>query len=77
MLTPTQLLDKEYLEVRCMLLETAAALDRYDSAVKRCGVPEKPDGRIEKWRAALHVLDDPHQKERAVKLLELFSDPGT
>ena len=34
MLKPQEVLDRYYLETRCMLLETAAVLDRYDAAVE-------------------------------------------
>jgi hypothetical protein len=75
MLTPSEVLDKEYLEVRCMLLEIAAALDRYDAAVERSGQSDEGDRRKSQWMAAIDVLDDPQQKERAARLLELFSEP--
>jgi len=37
MLTPQQIIDSEYLESRCALLEIAAVLDRHDTAVNRTG----------------------------------------
>jgi len=64
------LLDMYFLDMRCHLLETAAALDRID----RAGDAEtaRRDPRMEKMRAALDILkgDAP---DRAERFLRLFS----
>ncbi|MBR5160185.1 MAG: hypothetical protein IKW80_01045, partial [Thermoguttaceae bacterium] len=66
-----QVLDLYYLDARCQLLEVAALLDRVDrgdaSAVA-------DDGRLQRLRAAIDVLNSPQdQPNRAEQLLNLFS----
>ena len=74
MLTAEQVLDRYYLDTRCMLLEIAAALDRYD----RSGGREVTDtaGRDEAIYHGLEILADrAASADRAERLLKLFSDP--
>ncbi|MBR6435877.1 MAG: hypothetical protein IKS45_05160 [Thermoguttaceae bacterium] len=66
-----KVLDLYYLDARCQLLEVAALLDRVDrgdvSAVA-------DDGRLQRLRAAIDVLNSPQdQPNRAEQLLNLFS----
>jgi hypothetical protein len=77
MLTAEQVLDTYFLDVRCMLLEIAATLDRHDAASERAGGPAAAaDGRLEKLYQSLGILADEHAgANRAEQLLNLFSDP--
>lgn len=75
MLTPDQVLDHYFLENRCMLLEIAATLDRYDRAVEEGGELDG-DPRLEKLYESLGILADRGAGgDRAEQLLRLFSDP--
>jgi hypothetical protein len=74
MQTPKDVLDTYYLEVRCMLLETAAFMDRYDAAVVREGTPAADEGKLECLRHALKTLADPDANDTRTKtLLELYT----
>jgi len=77
MLTAQQVLDHYFLESRCMLLEIAATLDRYDLAEGRAGQPAgSGDARLEKIYQSLALLADRDSAaNRAERLLKLFSDP--
>lgn len=71
MLTAEEVLDKYFLDARCMLLEVAATLDRYD----RAG-PSGGDPRLEKLHEAISIVADRRAAaDRAERLLTLFSDP--
>lgn len=77
MLTPTQVLDHDYLEARRDLLGMAALLDRYDPAIERQGAPAGTDARLDILRRALAQLAEPSAsttKDRTVALLELFAE---
>lgn len=70
MLTAERVLDEYFLDNRCMLLEIAAMLDRYDAA----GGANDP--RLEKIYRSLSILAEKNTTpDRAERLLELFSDP--
>ena len=77
MLTADQVLDAYFLDNRCMLLEMAAMLDRYDAARKRDGnATAADDPRMEKIQQSLAVLsENAGPVPRAERLLELLSDP--
>ena len=79
MLTAEQVLDQYFLENRCMLLEIAAALDRYDAARRRDGestAAAAEDPRLENIFQSLSILADRGAAaDRAERLLGLFSDP--
>ncbi len=77
MLKPQQVLDRYYLETRCMLLETAAVLDRYDAAVEREGSAADDELKLNVLRKALQVLSDPEGNERAEELLKVFTEVPT
>ena len=71
MLTAEQVLDNYFLDARCMLLEIAATLDRYDRAGSG-----GDDPRLEKlYQALTDLADRKVAPERAERLLTLFSDP--
>jgi hypothetical protein len=67
-LTAPELLEREFLETRCKLLEVAAALDRIDRADG--SVSEDP--RREKVQRALAILAEA-KADRAERLQLLFS----
>lgn len=77
MLTAERVLDEHFLDTRCMLVEIAATLDRYDAACKRAGAEgDQTDPRLEKIHQSLSVLADRGaQANRAEQVLRLFSDP--
>jgi hypothetical protein len=76
MLTANAVLDHYYLEVRCMLLEIAATLDRLDRAVEQEGDDSaKQDPRLVQLQAALDMLADrKNTTNRSEQLLLHFSD---
>ena len=87
MLTAPKVLDQYYLETRCMLLEIAAVLDRFDRAVSNEGngngnanananAKASRDQRLELIYQSLKLLGErPAEPNRAERLLNLFSDP--
>ena len=77
MLTAQEVLDKYFLDARCMLLEIAATLDRYDRAGGgQGGSSASADPRLEKLYESLGIVADRSASpDRAERLLTLFSDP--
>ena len=74
MLKPQEVIDKDYLECRCALLEIAAMLDRYDLAVQRTTSPAENTEKLDCLREAFAMLADPASStERAEQLLHLFA----
>ena len=67
----TQVVDAYFMEHRARILDLAAFLDRVD----RAG-PGTDDFRMQAFRAAGAILGD-GKPERARRVLELLSDPGT
>lgn len=65
--SPAELLDLYYLDMRCHLLELAAALDRLDRAGGAAADP-----RLVRLRAAARIALD-EAPERARRLLEALS----
>ncbi len=73
MLTPEKVLDNYYLDARCMLLEIAATLDRYDRAAQQGAASE--DDRLDQVYQALTLLAERETTpNRGERLLNLFSD---
>ena len=71
-LTASQTLDREFLEIRCRILDIAAALDRID----RCdrADPAQSDPRREQLAEAIRLLiDGGHHRAERVQMV--FSDP--
>ena len=66
----TMVLDHDFLETRCKLLEIAAVLDRIDRAPARHG--EHPDARVGQIRRALEALLEPGP-DRAETIQRIFS----
>jgi hypothetical protein len=76
MLSASEVLDRYFLDNRCMLLEIAATLDRLDAAAGRDGdsLPVE-DPRFQTIRRSLELLADRSATpDRAERLLHLFSD---
>ena len=74
MLTPHEVIEKDFLEHRHMLLEIAAYLDRYDAAVQRTGQTGPLPAKLKKIDQALAALRAPASEHgRAYDLLELFA----
>ncbi len=65
-----EVLNREFLEVRCKLLELAAAMDRLDRATGSVG----DDPRLTKIREALEVIGD-ERGDRAEQIQLIFSRP--
>lgn len=73
MLSPQQVLDAYFPEVRAKLIEIAAAMDRYDRAG---GKPNPADLRLRQYAESLNVLTSPAARtDRAEKIQRIFSDP--
>lgn len=70
-LNRSQVVDAYFMEHRARLLDVAAFLDRVD----RAGAGDD-DFRMQAFRRAVAVLQD-GRPERARRILELLSDPGT
>jgi hypothetical protein len=72
----TEVLDHDFLETRCKVLEIAAILDRIDRAPARHG--EHPDPRLGQLRQALDALIEPGpgRAETIQRIFSLEFDPG-
>ncbi|RMF89469.1 MAG: hypothetical protein D6741_17915 [Planctomycetota bacterium] len=76
MLTDQEVLKHYYLDVRCMLLEIAATLDRYDCGRTGSESSAAVPPELEKIYRSLEILADRTVRDdRAETLLRLFSDP--
>jgi hypothetical protein len=69
-LTAQEVLNREFLEIRCKILDLAAALDRLDRAEGSL----EDDPRLAALRAALDVLTT-REPERAERVQMVFSRP--
>ena len=73
MLTPDNVLSKYYLDTRCMLIEIAAMLDRYDRAAPPGAAGG--DDRLDQIYQALTLLAERETpSNRSERLLNLFSE---
>ncbi len=72
MLKADQVLDRYFLDTRCMLIEIAAMLDRHD----RAGPQDSPDDdRLDRIYQSLALLAERKTTaDRSERLLNLFSD---
>ncbi len=77
MLSAEKVLDHYFLDTRCMLIEIAAVLDRFDRALQRD--PQgaaSADDRLDRVYQALTLLAERETAaNRSERLLNLFSDP--
>jgi len=71
-MTAAETLDREFLQIRCRLLEIAAAMDRIDRAAEPGKVSVDP--RLSQLREAAGLLVD-GRVDRAERVQMLFSDP--
>ena len=78
MLTAEKVLDNYFLDTRCMLIEIAALLDRYDRAAQAPpGVMPIGVDRLDRIYQALTLLGERETTaNRSERLLNLFSDPS-
>lgn len=74
MLTPSKVLDHYYLDTRCMLIEIAATLDRYDRAARLEGTTAADDRLDQIYQALTLLADRESADDRSERLLNLFSD---
>jgi hypothetical protein len=73
MLSPQQVLDHYFPEVRAKLIEIAAVLDRYERAG---GKGHSADARLRQCAESLSVLSGAGGKaDRAERIQRIFSDP--
>jgi hypothetical protein len=72
----TEVLDHDFFEARCKILEIAATLDRIDRAPARHG--EHPDARLSQLRQALEALVEPGpgRAETIQRIFSLEFDPA-
>ncbi len=76
MLQPNEVIDRYFLETRCMLVEIAATLDRFDRAVVDSHTTPPDDARWQLIRQSLAYLASTTQPNRSEQLLMMFSDPN-
>jgi hypothetical protein len=71
-----EVLDHDFLETRCKILEIAATLDRIDRAPARHG--EHPEARLGQLRQALEALIEPGpgRAETIQRIFSLEYDPA-
>jgi hypothetical protein len=71
----TEVVDHDFLDARCKILEIAAILDRIDRAPARHG--EHPDPRVGQLRQALEALLEPGpgRAETIQRVFSLDYDP--
>ncbi|WP_339730631.1 hypothetical protein [uncultured Gimesia sp.] len=75
MQTALQVLDREYLEARCSLVELAATFDRIDRASDEEESSEFNDSRLDLLSQAIALLTEKsHLPNRSERMLLLFSD---
>lgn len=70
--TAAEILQREYLEIRCRLLDIAASLDRIQRGREHAGTEH--DARLQQIRRALLRLAE-ERPERAEEVQMIFSDP--
>lgn len=68
-MTSRELLDREYLKIRSLVLETAASLDRIER-----GLDADADARLQKLLEAIAILSN-RGTNRAEEVQEIFSLP--
>ena len=77
LLSPSEVVEKDFLEHRHMLLEIAAYLDRYDAAVVRTGSGQEYPRKLQLIDQALELLRTrPTTQGRTHALLDLFAQIG-
>lgn len=76
MLTAAKVLDNYFLDTRCMLIEIAATLDRYDRAVQSAAAKSRTgDDRVDRIYQSLTLLAERETTaDRSERILNIFSD---
>ncbi len=75
MLSPREVIDAYYLDVRCKVLEIAAILDRHDRAAAQAPEEAGGDPRLARCHEALALLNAPQlTPNRAEQIALIFSD---
>ena len=69
-MTPPQVLNRYFLEMRCKVLEVAASLDRFDRA--GASAADDSDARLTQLRRAIRVLLE-SGPDRAEQVQQVFS----
>ncbi len=76
MLYKSMVMERDYPDCRCMLLELSATLDRYDRAAATEGTAAV-DARLKLLQQCLAVLAQPSARpDRTPRILELLSNPA-
>ena len=76
MIDRNTVMDRYFLDCRCLLLELAATLDRHDRAPSASTAANNADERLLLLQRAIHILASPSlQPDRAERVLQLLSDP--
>ncbi len=72
-----EVLERDFLETRCRILDIAAALDRLDRAAVHTGESPRPDPRLTQIRQAIEALLEPGpgRSETVQRLFSLDYDP--
>jgi len=68
----SEVLDRHYLEIRCHILDLAAALDRIDRSDNAAQISQDP--RLDRIHEALKIVDSQSGTDRAERIQLLFSD---
>ena len=74
MLTPDGVLDNYFLDTRCMLIEIASTLDRYDRAAEQSGATNADDRLDQIYQALTLLAERETTSNRGERLLNLFSE---
>ena len=76
MMDQNAVLDRYYLDCRCMLLELAATLDRLDRAPPATKETKATAQRLLQLQQAIQIVADSRSgPDRAARILQLLSDP--
>ena len=69
-------MERYYLNCRCMLLELAATLDRHDRAPSASSGAGAADPRLSLLQQTIQIVADPSARpDRVQRILQLLSDP--
>lgn len=71
-LTAKEMLDREFLQIRCRIIDIAASLDRIDRSGSAAEVRDDP--RWEQLFRGIRALLEP-DADRATRVQAVFSDP--
>lgn len=69
-----EVLDREFLEIRCRLIDIAAAIDRIDRTAGTNGDDQRSETRLAQLQSGVDALSD-RRPDRAIRMQQIFSDP--